>query len=205
MDPITIMLILAVVGSLAGAGAGVASAKMNADSQAVTNQQNIEMQKEVNAQNQYNIEHAHQIEMNDLKEAGLNPVLTAYGGSGAPIQSLNSPKAIAPQYDLSGISSAMNGLTHMATMAMMMGYRQDMAAERNATLSAIAKGHDAQSAANAALRASTVASRGSAAVRTAKQISDLDYGPEMMKSLAKRFGVSEKQLREIAHYKWVNK
>lgn len=166
MGIFTALIISAIIGAVASAGVGIA----NVASQQKTNQQNIDMQNATNAQNQYNIEHAHQIEMADLKAAGLNPVLTATGGSGAPVSMLQSPKAQAPQFDGSGINSAMSAVQHAITMQMMMDMRQDMAAERNATLASIAKGHDAQSAANAALKASMTVNNGRAAVSSAKQI-----------------------------------
>lgn len=157
MDPIT-LIVLAIIG-LAGAGASAGvSAYNNAKNieyQTATNAKNIEFQKEVNAQNQYNLEHQHQIEMADLQAAGLNPVLTATGGSGAGQAYLNAPQAKAPQMDLSGVSNALSGLTHMSTSAMMMKMISDNNAARNATLSAIANSKNAQSAANAALRAET--------------------------------------------------
>lgn len=204
MDPISIMLLLAIIGSVAGAGSSIASAAMNKDSQEKTNAQNIQMQRETNAQNQYNIEHAHQIEMADLQAAGLNPVLTATGGSGAPIQSLNSPKAVAPQMDLSGVSSAMSGLTHMATMAMMMDMKEAIATERNNTLTAIARGHDAQNAANAVLKndtlnrlyqrkAASYINEGASNINSAKIMSDA----------AKRYGMSVKDFKKVLHYNWI--
>lgn len=117
-------LIALALGSIASAaiGAGI-SAKNNQDNldyQKEANQQNIDLAREVNAQNQYNMEHAHQIEMKDLEAAGLNPVLTASGGSGAQLANLSTPNVKAPRSDLSGvgsaITSALNSLT-MLTMA----------------------------------------------------------------------------------------
>lgn len=153
---------LLAMGLISAVTAGIQSAvsahnnDKNIKAQEKANEQNIQMQRETNAQNQYNIEHAHQIEMNDLKAAGLNPVLTATGGSGAPIQSLNSPKVQPVQSDVSGINSALNTIPQMMQSMMMMKMLQSNMADRNATLAAIAQGHDAQSAANAALRAKSV-------------------------------------------------
>lgn len=204
MDPITIMLLLSVIGTITGAASSGFQSAQNIKLQKETNAQNIEMQKEINAQNQYNIEHAHQIEMADLQAAGLNPVLTATGGNGAPIQSLNSPKAVAPQMDLSGISSAMSGLTHMATMAMMMDMKESIAAERNNTLTAIAKGHDSTNAANAVLRndtlnrlyqrkAATYINEGASHVNSAKFMADA----------AKKYGMSVKDFKKVLSYNWI--
>lgn len=214
MDPIT-LLILAVVGlATAGVSAGVGAYNnaKNIEFQQQTNAQNIEFQKEVNAQQQYNLEHAHQIEVNDLAAAGLNPVLSA-GGQGAPMATLNSPKAVAPQMDLSGIQSAIGGVGHMMSSAMMMKVLSDNSAARNATLSAIANSKNAQSAANAALRAQTQtdvqkmknefstynlthqATKGSKSFNSAKYMDDA----------AKELGMSPEEFRRMIHYKWIKK
>lgn len=154
----TMMLIMALVGlASAGTAAGVSAYNnaKNIEYQKEANTQNIEFQREVNAQAQYNLEHQHQIEMNDLKEAGLNPILTVTGGSGAGQAYLNAPQVKAPQSDLSGVGTALSGLNHMASSMMMMAMLQQNNEARNATLAAIAKGNNATSAANAALRAQT--------------------------------------------------
>ena len=39
----------------------------------------------------YYTEHAHQVEVNDLRQAGLNPILSATGGRGAPMPGMSSP------------------------------------------------------------------------------------------------------------------
>jgi len=124
------LLIGSIVSGLAGAGASIAGSAINAKSQKETNEQNIEMQKQINAQSQYNAEHAHQIEMQDLANAGLNPVLTATGGNGAPLASLDAPKAQAPQVDLSGVSTALNGMMNTMTMMALLNEKNHLLTEQ---------------------------------------------------------------------------
>lgn len=119
-----IAAIIAAVGSTTAAG-------INYANQQKTNQQNINAQNAVNKQQQYNLEHAHQIEMADLQAAGLNPVLTAMGGQGAPMISLNSPRAVAPELDLSGVSNALQSMTHMMMMSQLVDAKVE-AAEKSA-------------------------------------------------------------------------
>lgn len=202
MSIIAALIVAAIVSAVGGAATSAIQSSVNYKSTKDTNEQNIEMQRETNAQNQYNIEHAHQIEMADLKAAGLNPVLTAMGGSGAPIQALNAPRAQAPQIDLSGINSAMSGISQMATMMMMMSFKQDIMMERNATLSAIAKGHDSTSAANAALKASTQANAGKFMANNAEFFKNQIGFEEAIEQLAKQFGVSPLKMKQILKTKW---
>lgn len=119
-----IAAIIAAVGSTTAAG-------INYANQQKTNQQNINAQNAVNKQQQYNLEHAHQIEMADLQVAGLNPVLTAMGGQGAPMSSFNSPRAVAPELDLSGVSNALQSMTHMMMMSQLVDAKVE-AAEKSA-------------------------------------------------------------------------
>lgn len=109
--------VASIIAALISAVGAASAAGINYAQQKQTNDANINMQNAVNKQQQYNLEHAHQIEMADLQAAGLNPVLTATGGQGAPMVSMNSPRAQAPQVDLSGVSNALNSMIHMMMMS----------------------------------------------------------------------------------------
>lgn len=189
MTPLLTMGIIAALSSVIGSA-------INAASTGITNDKNIELQKETNAQAQYNMEHAHQIEMADLKSAGLNPVLTATGGSGAPQASLNAPKAQAPQVDLSGVGSAIMG------MAMMENQRQIQNAYQG-TISAIASSKNANQSALAVAKNNFYNAKADALKMSL-------YNPELGKSMvhSSKFdlGMSKKELEEakrILSYKWI--
>lgn len=147
----TAALIALLLGSLASAGiaAGVSAANnaKNIEAQKEANDQNIAFQREVNAQNQYNMEHAHQIEMADLQAAGLNPVLTATGGSGAAVQRLEAPQTNAVKSDMSGVSNAIAGMGQtmqsLMMFSLMSDMRRDLAQSHNDTLLAMSGNRDA--------------------------------------------------------------
>lgn len=113
------LAIASIASAAISGGISAANNERNIKAQQDANQKNIDMQNAINAQNQYNIEHAHQIEMKDLEAAGLNPVLTATGGSGAPLQTLQAPATKPVMSDLSGISSAISSAMRDMTMLMM--------------------------------------------------------------------------------------
>lgn len=204
------VLLISAIGAALSAGASIYSAKKNYDATMATNAQNIDMQKATNAQAQYNLEHQHQIEMNDLRQAGLNPVLTATGGSGAGQAYLNAPQAKAPNLDLSGVGSAVNGLSHMATSAMMMEMMKSNNEARNQTLAAIADSKNAQSAANTALAVSAKNPYYDAKTQLLrKHLESYSSGSngvnsaKTMEQAAKEFGMSEKEFKKMIHYNWV--
>lgn len=83
-----------------GVGGGLVSSAMN-----------IHEARQARRFNKWQMENAHQIEVNDLKQAGLNPILSATGGSGAstsapapgqvqnPMESLSAKQLLAAQVE----------------------------------------------------------------------------------------------------------
>lgn len=134
---------LALAALIGTAIAGISSAvvsginnEKNVKAQEEANEKNVQMQKETNAQAQYNAEHAHQIEMSDLEAAGLNPVLTAMGGQGAPLANISAPSTKPVQSDISGvgqaISSMMNSMVMMTMASSMAKTNQTLLNQREA-------------------------------------------------------------------------
>lgn len=183
-----IAAIIAAVGSASAAG-------INYANQQKTNQQNINAQNAVNKQQQYNIEHAHQIEMADLQAAGLNPVLTAMGGQGAPMASLNAPRAIAPELDLSGVSNALQSMTHMMMMSQLVDAKVE-AAEKSADAKIQAANISGQSR-------ETVADKYIAAGRTRNLYKNESAGKALIsnskqiKKLKDDYSITEKEWKEL--------
>lgn len=112
-------LIGTAIAGIASAGVAAYNNERNIDAQEEANEQNVKMQQETNEQAQYNAEHAHQIEMADLEAAGLNPVLTATGGNGAPLANISAPSQKPVVSDMSGVSSSISSMMNSMAMVMM--------------------------------------------------------------------------------------
>lgn len=88
--------------AIGGAALDFAGALFGNSATADMQQANIEWQRE-------QLTHRHQWEVQDLKKAGLNPILSAMNGTGAV--SAGSPQGVAPQ-----LGKALEALSHSALM-----------------------------------------------------------------------------------------
>lgn len=93
---------------------------------------------------------AHQREVDDLREAGLNPILSAMGGSGASSPSVSAPSVQqAHPLDVSGIYSAAKEIGRLVSGQMEAQIAKDKADANKATAQAA---QEAVKATNAAAR-----------------------------------------------------
>lgn len=101
-------------GSLGSSAIGAASsdraAKLAYQSQQETNQLNYQMAMENRAWLTKMANTAHQREVDDLRAAGLNPILSATGGSGAAVPSMAAPVATSPGSPVADKSAIYQGM-----------------------------------------------------------------------------------------------
>lgn len=116
MDPLTIGMVSSTAGSLIGGA-------MQANSVNETNARNATMAREQMAFQERMSNTAHQREVDDLRAAGLNPILSATGGSGASAPSGSMSTAQAPDRSFVGnairdsVSSALSVKQQAANVA----------------------------------------------------------------------------------------
>lgn len=85
-----------ILGSSIGASSSDYAAAKSYDAAMKTNELNYQMFKENQSWLERMANSAHQREVQDLRAAGLNPILSATGGSGAAVPSLASPSMVSP-------------------------------------------------------------------------------------------------------------
>lgn len=100
------------VTAIANAGMAAGSGMLNYASQQQANRDNITLAKETMDWQKMMSNTAHQREVQDLKDAGLNPILSA-GGNGASTPSGSTPTMVAPQIDMPGIYSMVSGAINL--------------------------------------------------------------------------------------------
>ena len=103
MDPLTISALIAGTSALASGGLNFLSSGLSANSSYAKNKSLMRLQ---NALNVYNFQHQNQWRVADLRQAGLNPILSATGGSAVPGVGLNSANVVPAHvnFDTSSIS-----------------------------------------------------------------------------------------------------
>lgn len=123
MDPVTVGLGAAGI----NAAAGIATNIMNANAQNAANQQNRDFAREQQMFQERMANTAHQREVADLKAAGLNPILSGKGGSGAGVPSGSLARADAPV-----LSNLLGDSVNSGLSAMRLGQDLENAKVQNA-------------------------------------------------------------------------
>lgn len=96
----------AVIAAAAAIGSGYMQAKMNKDAIEGTNATNVALTREQMEFQERMSSTAHRREVQDLRAAGLNPILSATGGNGASSPAGSSATMVAPQYDFTSSAKA---------------------------------------------------------------------------------------------------
>lgn len=100
------------VSAIANVGMAAGSGMLNYASQTAANRDNITLAKETMDWQKMMSNTAHQREVQDLKDAGLNPILSA-GGNGASTPSGSTPSMVAPQIDMPGLYSMISSAVQL--------------------------------------------------------------------------------------------
>jgi len=109
------------VGGAIGAGIGAAAtvygAHTAANAQRASNEMNYKIWQEQRDWQGHLAANAHTIEVADLRKAGLNPILTATGGKGAPVPNPTAPTMQPVDAWGKGITSAaQNAISNLSTL-----------------------------------------------------------------------------------------
>lgn len=98
------------ISSSMGAASSDRAAQLAYDAQIATNAMNYQIARENRKFQQQMYDTAHQREVKDLREAGLNPILSATGGSGSGVATQDMPTMVSPgspKADTGALLSAM--------------------------------------------------------------------------------------------------
>lgn len=149
------LLISGILAALGGVAGTVTTNLVNAQMTRETNQVNADLQREIN---QANIDASKEFAQNqvqwkaqDLQAAGFNPVLAAsgaLGGGSVSPSTAYAPQMKAPQYDFSGISTALNAMNNVMLTMALMNNRSEIAQNHDATAIANTQARNATSTAN---------------------------------------------------------